>query len=379
MKRISLLLLVAIMAISIVACGAPAETEKPSVEPSVEPSVNPDDPEVDVDIEEPDKVPVIGFAVFDYANAYMAYVRKGIENYCADGKAVLDVVDSANDQAKQNEQVATLIQKKVDMLIINLVDPGAGQTILDQAKEADIPVVFINRAPMLEILETWESTWYVGLDWTSPALVQAQLVKTDWTQNMSAMDKNGDGVLQYVLVQGNISQQDAIYRTAAVEDSFKTWNDDGFMKNEQLAIQEAGWNTTRAKELMETWIVKYGNQIEAVICNNDAMAMGVIEALRGHGYYDDPSKKVWVYGINALPQVWPLLENGELAGTVLTTPWLQAVAAVDICVDKFNGRAPLDGTEFVWSGASGREVRVLDTPISLQNLVDAETAYNNCS
>lgn len=329
----------------------------------------------------PDKAPVIGFVVFDYANAFMAYIRKGIENYCADGKATLNVVDSANDQAKQNEQITTLIQKKVDVLIVNLVDPGAGQTILDQAKAADIPVVFINRAPKLEILDTWEKTWYVGLDWSDPGLVQATQVKDHWTANQAAMDKNGDGILQYVLVQGNISQQDAIYRTKAVDDSFTAWNTDGSMKNERIDLQEAGWNTTKAKELMETWIVKYGNQIEAVICNNDAMAMGVIEALRGQGYYDDASKKVWVYGINALPQVWPLLEAGELSATVLTSPWIQAVAAVDICVNVVNGREPLANSEFdlKWSGNSGREIRIMDFAITVDNLKDAQDAYGKCS
>jgi methyl-galactoside transport system substrate-binding protein len=195
------------------------------------------------------------------------------------------------------------------------------------------------------------------------------------------MDKNGDGILQYVLVQGNISQQDAIYRTKAIDDSFATWNTDGSMKNERLDIQEAGWNTTKAKELMETWIVKYGNKIEAVVCNNDAMAMGVIEALRGGGYYDDPSKKVWVYGINALPQVWSLLENGELAGTVLTSPWLQAIAAVDISIDAVNGREPLAASdfEFEWSGPSGREIRCMDYAVTVETIGDAEEAYGNCS
>lgn len=324
--------------------------------------------------------PRIGFAVFDYSNAYVAYIRKGVENYCADGKASLQFVDAANDQTRQNEQVLTLIARGVDALIINLVDPGAGQTLLDAAKAADIPVVFVNRAPMLEILDTWDKCWYVGIDWMAPGLVQADLVKADWNAYRDKMDKNGDGVLQYALIQGNISQQDAIYRTKAINEQFAAWNKDGSMKNEQLAIQEAGWNTTKAKEVMETWLVKYGNKIEVVVSNNDAMAMGVIEALRGHGYFDDPSKKVWVYGINALPQVWPLLEGEEMAGTILTSPWLQAVATVDILLDSLNGRKPLAdaGPEFEWSGASGREIRCMDYPIDLSNLKDAKEAYINC-
>lgn len=386
MKKIVLLLLVVLMVVALVACNngtsttdTGTTTDATSDDASVSDAAGTADSDATGDTDTADKAPRIGFAVFDYSNAYMAYVRKGIENYCADGKATLDVVDAANDQTKQNEQVLTLIQKDVDILIINLVDPGAGQTLLDAAKEADIPVCFINRAPNLEILGSWDKCWYVGISWLNPGLVQADVVKADWEAHEADMDKNGDGILQYVLVQGNISQQDAIYRTQAINDKFTEWNDDGSMKNEQLDLQEAGWNTTKAKELMETWIVKYGNEIEAVVANNDAMAMGTIEALRGNGYYDDPSKKVWIYGINALPQVWPLLENGELAGTVLTTPWAQAVAAIDICVDEFNGRTPLEGTDFEWSGDSGREVRVMDFAINLDNIDAAKEAYGNCS
>lgn len=382
MKKLSLMLAVLMVLALFAGCTTkPAATEAPAPA-AAETTTEAAAPVEAAPEAQPDKAPRIGFVVFDYSNAYMAYMRKGIENYCADGRATLDVVDSANDQAKQNEQVTTLIQKKVDILIVNLVDPGAGQTILDQAKAADIPVVFVNRAPMLEILDTWDKCWYVGIDWSSPGLVEADTVKGQWVADQAAMDKNGDGILQYVLVQGNISQQDAIYRTKAIDDKFAEWNADGSLKNERLDLQEAGWNTTKAKELMETWIVKYGNSIEAVISNNDAMAMGVIEALRGQGYYDDASKKVWVYGINALPQVWPLLENGELAGTVLTSPWSQAVAAVDICVDVANGREPLSTStlfDFVWSGASGREIRVQDFGITVETIGAAQEAYGNCS
>lgn len=362
MKKLIALLLAVVLAISVAACGGSSTSSGSSSGSS------------GTDL----KKPKVGFVVFDYSNAFMAYVRKGIENYAKD-KLDLEMVDSANDQTKQNEQITTLLSKGVDMLIVNVVDAGAGKTILDQAKAKDVPVVFINRAPQLEILKDWDKCWYVGIAWESPGLVEADMVKADWTKSKDTMDKNKDGKLQYVLVQGNISQQDGIYRTKAINESFQKWNDDKSMPNEQLDMKEAGWDTTKAKELMGTWLTKYGNKIEAVVSNNDAMAMGVIEALRGEGYYDDASKKVFVYGINALPQVMPLLEKGELAGTVLTSPWLQAVAAVSICSNVFNGKDALTGTEFKFSGDSSREIRVPDSAITKANAADATAAYNQCS
>lgn len=388
MKKMILLFLVVTMGFAFAACGEKApsgDTTETDISSQTSETASNDaeaSEEVSQEVgndQESDIVPKIGFVVFDYSNAYVAYIRKGIENYCADGKAELDVVDSAGDQAKQNDQVITLIQKGVDVLIVNLVDPGAGQAILDIAKEADVPVCFINRAPNLDVLETWDKSWYVGISWDGPGLVQADGIKADWEANQSVMDKNGDGVLQYVLAQGNISQMDTIYRTKAVEDKFAEWEADGSLKNEQLDIQEASWSTTKAKELMDTWLVKYGNEIEAVVCNNDAMAMGVIQSLQGNGYYDDASKKVWVYGINALPQVMPLLDNDQLAGTVLTSPWTQAVAAIEICIDAANGRDPVENPELNFGGDSGRILNIEYEAISNDNRNVAEEAYNNCN
>lgn len=323
-------------------------------------------------------VPVIGFVVFDYSGMYMSYVRKGVENYCADGKAVVEMYDSANDQNKQNDQVATLIEKDVDMLLVSLVDPGGADVILDMAAEADIPVCFVDRAPLLEqnVLDKYEKSWFVGIGWREPGLEQAELVKEKWLADMETMDKNGDGVLQYVICQGNIAQQDGIHRTQAVQDMFAQWDGEGVMKAELLDVQEGSWQTTKAKEIMDTWYVKYGNQIEAVISNNDAMAMGIIETLKENGTYDDPSTVIPVFGINGLPDIQDMLENGQLAGTILTSPWDEACLCVDTLLNVYYGRDVLDGIDLEFG--EWKDIRITNKMITNENKDEAKQAYDNC-
>ncbi len=322
--------------------------------------------------------PTIGFVVFDYSGQYMSYVRKGVENYCADGKAVIEMYDSANDQNKQNDQVATLIEKDVDMLLVSLVDPGGADVIIDMAKEADIPVCFVDRAPLIEegVLDKYDNSWFVGIGWREPGLDQAEMAKDTWRAEMVTMEKNGDGKLQYVICQGNIAQQDGIHRTEAVQDMFAQWSEEGIMESEQLDIQEGGWQTTKAKEIMDAWYVKYGNEIEAVISNNDAMAMGIIETLKENGTYDDPSTVIPVFGINGLPDIYDMLENDQLSGTILTSPWAEACACVDTLLNVYNGKDVLEGLDLTFG--EWKDIRIPNEIITKENIDVARQEYNNC-
>lgn len=375
LKKLAALGLAAMMAVSVAACGGSSSTAEETTETTAE---QPAAEEAAEETAADGDVPTIGFTVFDYSGVYMSYVRKGVENYCADGKAKIEMYDSANDQNKQNDQIATLIEKDVDLLLVSLVDPGGADVILDMASEAGIPVCFVDRAPLLEqnVLDKYDKSWFVGIGWREPGLDQAELVKETWLANMDSMDKNGDGKLQYVICQGNIAQQDGIHRTQAVQDMFAEWSEDGTMDSELLDVQEGGWQTTKAKEIMDTWYVKYGNEIEAVISNNDAMAMGIIETLKENGTYDDPSTTISVFGINGLPDVHDMITNGQLAGTVLTSPWVEACACVDTLLNVYNGKEPLDGLDLEFG--EWKDIRIPNEIITVDNLDDAKEAYNNC-
>ncbi len=321
----------------------------------------------------------MAFFLFENSNTFTTYIRKGLENYGKQFNVKVDSFDGKSDQSTQTDVIATALAKgKYDVIVVNPVDSGAGAIINAMCRDADVPVIYADRAPDLigGILDDYDKAYYVGLSWLEPGYDIAKMVYDDWQKDKAKMDKNGDGVLQYVLIQGNIAQQNAIFRTQAINELMKQWNEDGTMKNVMLDTQDGNWSSDKGKDIMDTWNVKFGSQIEAVICENDTMAMGATESLKTAGAFADGNGPK-VYGINGIPDVWELIEQGYMAGTVLTSPYREAMIIIDMAVNICAGKDALEGTPYKW-GEFGKDVRVGNESIRLENLDIAKEDYNNC-
>ena len=321
----------------------------------------------------------IAFFMYENSNTFTTYIRKGLENYGAEHNVVVESFDGKSDQSTQTDAITTALAKgEYDLIVVNPVDSGAGATINNLCREKNIPVIYADRAPDLigGILDDYEQAYYVGLDWSDPGVVAAQMVYDAWTSDTAKVDKNGDGVLQYVLLQGNIAQQNAIYRTAAINELFGGWNDDGTMPNVQLDTQDGNWTSDKGKDVMDAWNVKFGDQIEVVLCENDTMAMGAVESLKTAGAFDGGDGPL-VVGINAIPDVWEMIENDYMVGSVLTSPYREAKIIIDMTLNILAGNEPLEGTDYVW-GEFGKDVRVDDVAITKENLQIAQDDYAAC-
>lgn len=298
----------------------------------------------------------IGVTIYKYDDNFMATVRKDLETFAKENPNVeLMMNDSQNSQATQNEQVDAMLSKGVNVLAINLVDPAAGQTIIDKAKSANIPVVFFNKDPGTEALKTYDKAYYVGTKPEESGIIQGQLIEKNWKAD-KAQDLNGDGVIQYVLLKGEPGHPDAEARTSFV---IKELNDKG-IKTEKLQEDTAMWDAAQAKDKMDAWLAgPTASKIEVVIANNDGMALGALEALKAQG------KKLPIYGVDALQEALTLIESGELAGTVLNDGTNQAKAVLDLAVNLGNGKDPLDGTQ--WK-LEDKAVRVPYVGVDKENL-----------
>ena len=82
-----------------------------------------------------------------------------------------------------------------------------------KAKSADVPVIFFNRELVEEDLERWEKLYYVGAVALESGIMQGEIVAEAYEKDPEKLDKNGDGVLQYVMLEGEAGHQDAIIRT----------------------------------------------------------------------------------------------------------------------------------------------------------------------
>jgi methyl-galactoside transport system substrate-binding protein len=145
---------------------------------------------------------------------------------------------------------------------------------------------------------------------------------------------------------------------------------------EELARQNANWSTTDAKNTMEAWIGRYGDQIEFVVSGNDAMALGAVEALRAAGMITE-SKITPVIGVNALPEVSALIQSGIMLASILTNPSEQAHAAVELARNAVLKGGTYDtwvqGTD--WKILDDKDIRVPDTVITKDNVNVALEAY----
>ncbi|WHR52084.1 galactose/glucose ABC transporter substrate-binding protein MglB [Vibrio furnissii] len=279
----------------------------------------------------------VGFTIYKYDDNFMSVVRQAIEKEAAaDSNTRILMNDSQNSQSMQNDQIDVMLARGVQALAVNLVDPAAAKTIIQKAKMDDVPVVFYNKEPSADAMASYDKAFYVGTDSKESGIIQGDLISQQWKANPS-WDKNGDGVLQYVMLKGEPGHPDAEARTTY---SVKTINENG-IKTEQLHMDTGMWDTAMAKDKMDAWLSgPNGAKIEVVIANNDGMAMGAVEALRGAG------AKIPVFGVDALSEALALVKSGDMAGTVLNDADSQAKATFELARNLAEGKEPTAGTQW---------------------------------
>lgn len=312
----------------------------------------------------PAAAPKIGVAIYKFDDTFMTGVRNAI-SAAAEGKAEVDIVDSQNAQPTQNDKVDLFITKKVSALAINPVDRTAAGVIIDKAKAANIPVVFFNREPMPEDMAKWDKVYYVGAKAEESGTISGQLLVDYWKAHPEA-DKNKDGVLQYVMLKGEPGHQDAELRTKF---SIKAIEDAG-IKVEKVAEDTAMWDRVKGQEKMAAFLASGGDKIEAVLANNDDMALGAIEALKAAGYFKD-NKYMPVVGVDATAPALKELENGTLLGTVLNDANNQGKATLEIAAALAGGKAPSKETTG-FDIVDGKYVWVAYKKITKDNIADAK-------
>lgn len=292
---------------------------------------------------------VIGVAIYKFDDTFMTGVRNAISK-AAEGKAQVDIVDSQNSQPTQNDKVDLFITKKVNALAINPVDRTAAGVIIDKAKKANIPVVFLNREPLPEDMKKWDKVYYVGAKAEQSGTMSGQII-VDYFKSHPEADKNKDGKLQYVMLKGEPGHQDAELRTKF---SIKAVEDAG-IKVEKLAEDTAMWDRVKGQEKMAAFLAAHGDKIEAVFANNDDMALGAIEALKASGYFKD-GKMMPVVGVDATAPALKALEEGTLLGTVLNdannqgkaTFMLSNILAQGQTPNKENSGFEITDGKYVW-------------------------------
>ena len=271
-----------------------------------------------------------------FINAMVEKVKSNLKTMeTTNMNVIVSVRSGDNDQREQDEIVDEMIDAGCDVLCVNLVDRTAPANIIKSARQSDIPVIFFNREPVRDDLMQWEKLYYVGCDAKESGDMQGEIA-ANYIKNHSEVDRNGDGKIQYVLLEGEAGHQDAISRTDC---SVKTIMECG-VELEKLSYQFADWNRGQAENRMTQLISQYGSQIELVISNNDEMALGAVEAYNNSSI----SRDKWpvIFGIDGLDDALQAIKQGNMQGTVYNDKEAQAGEIARLAVDLFKGNR-LDG------------------------------------
>lgn len=330
-KKVVSVLLAAVLTMSMMACGAAEETAPaPAETASADEAAPAGTPEETADTAEASAADVNATVIWRaFDDQFQSGFRIIMQNEQeVIGGVSLDMQDAANDVSTAISKLEAALTKGTDVVAICAPDRESTETMAQKCDEEGVPAVFFNMEPMETTMQTYENIYYVGAQAKESGQMCAQALINYWNANTEVADKNGDGVLQLVILQGEIGQQDVVLRTQAYEETLKAQG----IKYEVLAMDTANWDQAQALDKMNAWITAYGiDGIEGVLCNNDNMAMGAVQACINNGYNNgDADKFVPIVGIDANIDALEAMKAGSLLGTVLNDRQNQSDAIINV-------------------------------------------------
>lgn len=271
----------------------------------------------------------IGVTLYNQYDTFVSQLMEDFNEYAVAKEELnhiainIEVYNASDSQSTQNDQVKEMLSDGCDVICVNLVDRTEPTTIIDMAEKEDVPVIFFNRELVAEDLERWDQLYYVGAKAFESGIMQGEIA-ADTFKTHPEVDKNGDGIFQYIVLEGEAGHQDAIVRT---EYSVSTLVDNG-VGVEKLGYAIANWNRAQAQTKMTQILAEFGEDIELVLANNDDMALGAIDALKASGY----ERELWpvVVGIDGTDVGLEAVANEEMVGTVYNDKEGQAEAMLDL-------------------------------------------------
>lgn len=266
----------------------------------------------------------VGVASYNQSDTFISQMisclKEELEELENDGFTVtVTIRDAAGLQRTQDDQVEELIDAGCNVLCVNLVDRSNPSEIIDMARENDVPVIFFNREPVAGDMMQWDRLYYVGADAWQSGMIQGQLAAEVIKEN-PRIDRNKDGKIQYVILEGEPGHQDAIIRTENAVDTLKNYG----IQLEKLSCGIANWNRAQAQNRMAQMIGQHQHNIELVLANNDDMALGAIDAYQKSNFTE--SAFPVFFGIDGTDVGLAAVADETLSGTVYNDKEGQAKA-----------------------------------------------------
>jgi ABC-type sugar transport system substrate-binding protein len=238
---------------------------------------------------------VVGVLLKDLSNTFVKIIGDSINARAAElsNEVTLVVQDARGSISTAIQQAEDMITQRVDALILNPQDYEGCAPIVDMALEANIPIVVVNATT-----NNTNKVSYVGSDDVDAGRIQSEFLKTKLKPGARVTYLMGP-----IGISAQIERKEGIYKYL--------FNDPEWKIN-ILAEQTANWRTDEAMTLSENWLTAYNNDIAAIICQNDEMAMGALEATEAKGVKNE----IVIIGIDAIASAVAAVKAGRLDATV---------------------------------------------------------------
>ena len=249
----------------------------------------------------------IGVLMKTMSDAYSNKLGTAIQDYVEKNypNAELYLMDGQADIAKQISQAEDIIAKQVDVIILNPQDADGSAQVLTLAADANIPVVEVNT-------ETTSTDYvsYIGSNDSEAGEMMGDYV----------MEQLGEDGGQFAILEGEMGQSAQLLRYQGLEDTILK-ND----KFECVGTLYASWQRDKAMSTTEDLLGKY-QDLKAVICENDDMAMGALQAAEAG------DKNLVIIGVDGISDALQAVKDGRLSASVLQDANGQASAVIDVAV-----------------------------------------------
>lgn len=253
----------------------------------------------------------IGVSFQGLSDEYIVRLSDAFQEKADEMGVKVQVADGQMNAEKQVGQVENFIAQKVDAIVLNPISADGCAPAVTAAKEAGIPIITLISTTSNQA----DASTYVGSDAVESGEIQAQMVVED-------LNKKGNIVVMF----GQMGHDAQIGRYEGLKNTIEGTD------IEIIAEQTANWSREEGMKLMENWLSS-GKEIDAVVAQNDAMALGAVMAIEEKGLSD----QIKVYGIDAQGEALEAVEKGTMAGTVFQNAEVQGSECVDVAVKAANG------------------------------------------
>lgn len=269
--------------------------------------------------EEADEKLVIGFSQVGAESEWRTANTKSIQDAITDAGHELKFSDAQQKQENQIKAIRSFITQKVDVIVFSPVVETGFETVLQEAKDAEIPVFLADRAVDVEDDSLW--TTFLGSDF-----VEEGRKAGNWLVEELADE---EGPVNIVELQGTVGSAPAIDRKEGFEEIIASED-----KFEITKSQTGDFTRAKGKEVMEAFLKSDGDNIDVLYSHNDDMAIGAIQAIEEYGL--TPAEDIKIIGVDAVRGAFEAMADGKMNVTIECNP-LFGPQLVDLIEQHFDG------------------------------------------